>query len=134
MNKAAEIVSKSIINEEHVNIVVQGKIYCVKPLTIKKICKVLFHFSHITIDQNYTKISILSEIPNNKKAIISGLAVSITDNIFKRIMLKRRLYNSTNKEIDDIWNEIIPMFGGDDFFGYALSMRSATEMIAKPKL
>lgn len=45
----------------------------------------------------------------------------------------KQVEKSTNKEIIEAWNKIIPLLGGQDFFDYATSMKSVQKMVAKAK-
>lgn len=138
MNEAAKLVAESIANEDFITMPVGGITITVYPPAIKTLCRGLRYFAQIELLDEYDKFSILGEIVNNKEPIINGLSEFIVGDsswrCWKVLRIRRLLYKCTNSQIKEIWDSITPLIGGEDFFAYALSMKSAARMIAKPKL
>ena len=138
MNQAAELVADSLLGENMATIIIGRKAYTVSPPTIKVICRACSSFAKIGLDGDYTKLSVIGEIPCNSPCIIKGLSVLIVGDVrnwrWKVYKVSRVLQSATNREIKEAWESIYPLIGGEDFFDYAFSMKNAVKMIAKGKL
>ncbi|MEG1693440.1 MAG: hypothetical protein RR312_08630 [Bacteroidales bacterium] len=132
MNQAAELVSDSI-TDEFITLTINGKVITAYPPKICVIAKGLKHFSRIELKEEYTKISIISEMSNNQKPMIEGLVWLIGRNWWDRRRLRDILNKATWSELQSIWVQYYPLIGGEDFFVCALSMKSASNLIAKAK-
>jgi hypothetical protein len=99
---------------------------------MKTICKALGEWSKVGIDAEYSKVTILAEIPRNYRHILNGLLWIISrGNWIKYLWLKLRV-NPTSKEIGELSNMIINhLMGGDDFFACAALVKQATQIAAK---
>lgn len=137
MNQAAELVADSLLDESIATVIIGKNVYTVNPPAIKVICRACSSFAKIGLEGEYTKLNILSEIPQNAPHIIKGLSALIVGDAnnwrWKAHKVGKVLQSATNKEIKEAWETILPLIGGDDFFAYALSMKSAAKMIARPK-
>ena len=138
MNQAAELVSGSLLGESMATIIIGRKVYTVNPPAIKVICRACSAFAKIRLEGDYTKLSVIGEIPCNAPHIIKGLSVLIVGDVkhwrWKAYKVGRYLQSATNKELNEAWETIYPLIGGEDFFAYAFSMKNAVKMIAKEKL
>lgn len=130
--EAAELVAESVLGE-FVTVSIGKKVFSIYPPTIKIICQACKHFSKIKLEKEYNNVNIIGEIPNNINHVINGISCFITEKKLERWKLRRQMHNMTNKEVKKLWDEVIPLIDGRDFFDYAFSMKSATEMIAKQK-
>lgn len=137
MNQAAELVADSLLGESMATVIIGKSVYTVNPPTIKVICRACSSFAKIGLDGEYTKLNIISEIPKNIPHIVKGLSALIVGDVnnwrWKAHKIGKALQSATNKEIKEAWENILPLIGGDDFFDYALSMKSAAKMTAKAK-
>lgn len=138
MNQAAELVSGSLLGESMATIIIGRKVYTVNPPAIKVICRACSAFAKIRLEGDYTKLSVIGEIPCNAPHIIKGLSALIVGDVkhwrWKAYKVSRYLQSATNKELNEAWETIYPLIGGEDFFAYAFSMKNAVKMIAKEKL
>lgn len=138
MNQAAELVSDSLLGNSMATIIIGGKVYTVNPPAIKVICRACSAFVKIRLEGDYTKLSVIGEIPYNAPHIIRGLSALIIGDVrnwrWKAYKVSRVLRSATNKELYDAWETIYPLIGGEDFFAYAFSMKNAVRMIANEKL
>lgn len=137
MNQAAELIADSLLDESIATVIIGKNVYTVNPPTIKVICRACSSFARIGLDGEYTKLSVISEIPLNAPHVIKGISALIVGDVdnwrWKVHKIGKVLQTATNKEIKEAWENVLPMIGGDDFFAYALSMKSAAKMIARPK-
>lgn len=138
MNQAAELVADSLLGESMATIIIGKQVYTVNPPSIKVICRAVSAFSKIGLDGSYTEMSVIAEIPQNAPHIIKGISVLIVGDVknwrWKARKIGKVLKSATNQEIEKAWKEILPLLGGETFFAYALSMKSAAQMVAKEKL
>lgn len=137
MDKAAELVSDSVLGNSFVTVVLAGKPYTVYPPAIKVVCRAISSFSKIGVDGEYTKLSIIGEIPENAPHIIKGLAALIVGDVkfwrWKARRIKKVLESSTLQELKEATESIISLIGGDDFFAVAACLKSVIGMAAKAK-
>lgn len=138
MNEAAKLVSDSLLGEDFATIHIKDKYYTVYPPTIKVICRACSAFSKIGLDGNYSKLTVIGEIPENIPHIIKGLSALIVGNTrnwrWKAHKVGKAFQSATNSDIKDAWETILPLMDGGSFFEYALSMKSAAKIVAKEKL
>lgn len=137
MNEAAKLVSESVLGEDFITETIAGEPVTIYTPNIKAICRGLRYFSQIEIGEEYNDVNILGEILNNQEVIIKGLSELIAGDCcfrkYRALCARRLLRKATNNQIRSLWERVLPLLGGEDFFAYALSMKSATQMIAKPK-
>lgn len=137
MDKAAELVSDSILGNSFITVVISGKPYTVYPPTIKVICRAVSSFSKMGVDGEYTKLSVIGEIPENTPHIVKGLASLIVGDVkcwrWKSRRVEKVFMSSTLQELKEVTESIIPLIGGDDFFAVAACLKSVTGMAAKAK-
>lgn len=97
----------------------------------------IVHFSKIGIDGEYTKLSILAELPKSVPHIIRGLSSLMVGDVrcarFKRWEIRRELSRLKLHELKAVINDILPLLGGDDFFASAASLKSLSGIAAKQK-
>ena len=74
MNKASKLISESILGLDYRNIECGTKWLQIKAPTIPTICKIVREWSDISLDKEYTELSIISAIPTNYKPILRGVA------------------------------------------------------------
>lgn len=135
MNKAAKLVSESIIGESFVTITAGKNVLTIYPPTIKVICRACAWLSRIELQDNYTEISIIGEIPRNSSHMINAISIMIAGDKkywrWESFKIRRILQSATNKELLEAWVSISKILGGEDFFACALSMKSAAQIVAK---
>ncbi|MEG1007848.1 MAG: hypothetical protein RSO15_16460 [Bacteroides sp.] len=137
MNKAAELISDSILENSFITVMIGKQVYTVYPPTIKVICRAISSFSKIGIDGEYTRLSVIGEIPGNASHIIKGLAALIVGDVrfwrWKASKIEKVLESATLQELKMATDNIIPLIGGDDFFECAACLKNVTGMAAKAK-
>lgn len=137
MNKAAQLVSDSLIGEDFVTIRIGKKAYTVYPPAIKVICRATSAFSKIGMDGEYNKLSVLAELPDNIPHIIQGISAIIVGNVmcwrWKAHWIGKRLEKLSLPELKDLVDNILPLLGGDAFFVCAASLKSLSGIAAKAK-
>lgn len=132
MNEASKLISDSLLGIDFKVATIKGRAYRLYPPTMKTICRALGEWSKVGIDAEYSKVSILAEIPGNYKHILNGLLWIISrGNSIKYLWLKLRV-NPTSKEMAELSDMIINhLMGGDDFFACAALVKQATQIAAK---
>ncbi|NDV84888.1 hypothetical protein [Bacteroides sp. 51] len=137
MSKASELIADSIIGQSFVTVLIAGKAYTMYPPVIKVICRAISAFSKVDLKEEYTRLSILGEIPTSAPHITSGIASLLAGNTWnwrwKKFWIKKKLQSATIKELNDAFIRIIPLIGGDDFFAIATCAKNVTTMVAKAK-
>ncbi|MEG1544282.1 MAG: hypothetical protein RR382_07135 [Tannerellaceae bacterium] len=133
MNKAAEIIVEDILGESFRTVVLNNKAYSIKPLTYKTISRVVKYLAKIDMKQEYTSLSIISEIPENGELIIKAIACAISENPLRTFFIERRLRKSTMPELKSAMEAIIDMIGGSDFFHIASLATNVAQTAARPK-
>ena len=61
--RQAELVSGSLLGESMATIIIGRKVYTVNPPAIKVICRACSAFAKIRLEGDYTKLSVIGEIP-----------------------------------------------------------------------
>ena len=137
MNEAAGLVVDSIQNENFKIISIRGKIYSVYPPTIKIICRAISSFRKIGLDGEYSRLSVIAEIPDNVPYIIKGLSLLIVGNAWnwrwKSRGVEKVLESATLRELREATEIAISLIGPDDFFGCAACLKSMTGTAAIQK-
>lgn len=138
MNEASKLVSESLLGEDFLNIILNGKVYPVKAPSIKILCRAVKYWSAIGIEvENQTTTSLMHLMPLQKEAILKGLSMVIVgDCRFHSIKAKsvyRELERCTWTEILSATSGILETIGVESFFHCASLLGNATKMIAKPK-
>ena len=133
MNEAAKLISDSILGVAFKTITVRGKAYTLTPPTIKTIAKAIRHFSKVGIDGEYSRVSVLSEVPGNYKYIVNGLCMLLSKGNFIKYHYLRITLNPTNTELRDAVKTAIDMMGGEAFFECAASVKQVSVIAAKQK-
>lgn len=138
MNEGANLVSESLLGNSFVTVSIGQNVYSVYPPTIKVLCRVVSAFSKIGMEGEYTKTSVLSEIPNNAECIIEGLAALIVGDCkhckWKTYKVRKILRSATCSELKEAIELALPLLGGDDFFEVAALAKQIAGIAAKPKL
>ena len=137
MNDAAKLVGESLLGEDYKTVLLGGKAYSVSAPVTKIMCRILKEWSHINIkSENQSILSIISQIPENRKPILNGLCRAIIgDSFFWRIkywILIKKL-DGTSKELNSAVATVVELMGAEPFFVCARSCESATKIIAKAK-
>lgn len=135
MNKAADLVTKSLNNKRFKTIIVGDKVYSIRPLTIKIICRVLEEFAKIEVEPNKTLFDVLITAPLNAPSLLKGVAYAIAGDIpnheeeVDRIVKELEL--STWDEIREAIDTIISFMGAKDFFQCAISAESVAKIAGR---
>lgn len=136
-NEAAKLVSDSLLGEDFKTVFLGGKAYTIHAPVTKVICRIVKEWSCIDFNSSkeQTLVSVIAQIPKNRKPIIKGLCRAIVGNtifsIFKAWKLERTL-DGTTKELNEAVATTIDLMGAEAFFHCALSCESVTKTIAKP--
>lgn len=132
MKNGAQVVSDAILGEDLKFVAIGGKVYSVRPPSIRTILKSIKYLSLVRLEsEKYTKSSIMSEYKRNTRHIAMGLGVLIDPKHPKR--LAKKFMDGTYGELLKAFNEVIGMMGGDDFFALAQLAKSLQKMAARPK-
>lgn len=136
-NEAAKLVSESLLGEDYKTVFLGGKAYTIHAPVTKVICQIVKEWSCIDFNssKDQTLMSVISQIPKNRKPIIKGLCRAITGNtlfsIFKLWKLEREI-DGTTIELNEAVTATIELMGAEAFFHCALSCESVTKTVAKP--
>lgn len=137
MNKASELISDSLLGDSYTTISIGGRAYTVYPPTIKVLCRALSAFSKIGMDEEYNKLSVLAELPENVPHIIKGLSCLIVGDAkcwrWKAHYVGKVIKSGTLSELKACVDAITPLLGGEDFFVCAASLKSLSRIAAKEK-
>lgn len=138
MNKGAELVSDSLLRQDFITIKTGRRAYTVYPPSIKVLSRALSQFAKIGMGGEYSKLSVLAELKENIPFIISGLSFLIVGDVRFYKWRARRATKGLNelnlKELKDLIDEVTLLLGGEHFFACAASLKSTSEIAAKPKL
>lgn len=135
MNKAADIVTKSLNNKRFKTIIAGDKVYTIRPLTIKIICRVLEEFAKIELEGDKTLFDVLITAPKNTPSLLKGIAYAIAGDVpnheeeAERIITE--LTRSTWDEIREAIDTIISFMGAKDFFQCAISAESVAKIAGR---
>lgn len=136
-NEAAKLVSEALLGEDYKTIFLNGKAYTIHAPVTKVICQIVKEWSCIDFNSSkeQTLMSVIAQIPKNRKPIIRGICRAIIGNdrfaIFKSWKLEREL-DGTTSELNEAVTATIELMGAEDFFHCALSCESVTKTVAKP--
>lgn len=137
MNKAAALVSESLIGNSFTTFFLGGRAFTVYPPTIKVICRAISCFSKIGLNGEYTRTTVIAELPENAPHIVKGLAALIVGDVncwkWRAKKVEKILESATLEELKLATESIIPLIGGADFFDIAVSLKSVSAMAAKAK-
>lgn len=127
MNRAAKIVSDSLLGLDLKNVVIGDVVYTIKPPTIKIICRAIRHFS--TVDMKGENIvEAVKEIPELTEGLLNGLSCFICGNE----KLAEVLENGTFEEVKDALEVCFSMMD-ISAFQCVSSMRNVSMLAARPK-
>ena len=137
MNKAAKLVSNSLLDQQFVTKHIAGKTYTIYPPTIRVLCRAISQFSLIGMDGTYNRLDVLAEMPQNVPYILRGLAYLIVGEKpfgrYRSFVVAHRLSKATLEELRECVDAILPLLGGDDFFACAASLKSIAKVAAQEK-
>lgn len=137
MNKASKLISESILGLDYRNIECGTKWLQIKAPTIPTICKIVREWSDISLDKEYTELSIISAIPTNYKPILRGVARAYAGNgiisQIKYLYALKQLKKASIKQIGEAVKGILELIDGQSFFALASLAKNATTIVAKPK-
>lgn len=135
MDNGSKIVSDAILGEDLKFITIGGKVYNMKPPSIKVILATIRHLSKVSLkNESYSKISIMAEYPKNTDYIVRGIAVLVLgEDGRKAKRLAKKFKNGTFDELLVAFQEAIKLMGCESFFAIAQSAKNLNQMAAKPK-
>jgi len=130
-----KLVSDAILGDSMKFITIGGKVYCIKPPSIKVILSSIRHLSNVRLPgDSYTKIGLLAEYPKNTGHIVRGIAVLIQGSDgWKARRLARKLKDGTFDELLKAFEAAVQLMGCESFFAIAQSAKSLSQMAARPK-
>lgn len=127
MNQAANIVSDALLGMDFKNVEIGGKIYTIKPLTIKVICRAISHFSKIGMDGDNI-MEAIKELPRATEDMLKGISCFICGNED----LAKDLENGTFEEIKNALEVCFSMMD-ISAFQCVSSMKNVSMLAARPK-
>lgn len=136
MNKAAGLVSESLIGDRFVTIVIKGEGITVYPPTIKILLRAIKWLSKVNVPDKANWLDALLSVPENVEYMIKALSLIMagdTDNWEDRSEeIVIALKDSTLEELKEAFSKVISLIHVDDFFDCAALARSLTRMAAEP--
>lgn len=134
MENGSKLVSDAILGTDLKYVTVGGRVYALKPPSIKVILMAIRHLSKVRVGSELTKLTIMAEYERNTKHIARALAVLVShkDGWRSRRMAKQ-FYDGTYEELLAAFQVLVGMMGGDAFFGLAQLAKSLNQIAAKPK-
>ncbi len=137
MNKASKLISESILGLDYRNMECGTKWLQIKAPTIPTICKIVREWSDISLDKEYTELSIISAIPINYKPILRGVARAYAGcgmfSLFRYIYALKQLKKANIMQLGEAVKGVIELIDGQSFFTLASLAKNATTIVAKPK-
>lgn len=127
MNQAAKIVSDALLGMDFKNVEIGGKIYTIKPPTIKVICRAISHFSKIGMDGDNI-MEAIKELPRATEDMLKGISCFICGNED----LAKDLENGTFEEIKNALEVCFSMMD-ISAFQCVSSMKNVSMLAARPK-
>ena len=137
MNKAAGLVSESLIGERFVTIVLKGEGITVYPPTIKILLRAIKWLSKIDVPDKANWLDALLSVPGNIEHMMKALSLIMAGDIdnwedrSEEIVIA--LKDSTLEEFKDTFSKVVSLIHVDDFFDCAALAMSLTKMAAEPK-
>ena len=134
-DNGAKVVADAILGEDLKFVTIGKEVYSIKPPSIEVILKAIRHLARVKLDeQNYTKVTILSEYDKNTEYITRALAILITgEDNRKTKKVAKKLVKGTYHELLLAYNAAVHMMGGDDFFALAQLAKNLQKVAARPK-
>lgn len=117
------------MGRHYVNIEVGRKWVKLYQPTIYKVCQIIEAWSELEFTEKG-----LTDIVDNRKPAIKGLAHALGGNPISRLYYYYQLNRCTTKQLKANSEILIGVLGAHDFFQAASWMRNATMMVARPKL
>ena len=137
MNKAANIVSESILGDFCKVVSFGSTSYPIYQPSIKVIARVIREWSKVGIDSQYTEVSVLSEVPQNAPFIAKGISYLIVGDVPFYELRAKRVYSKILKgsfvELKEAIEKGLNLMGGEDFFISASLVKNASKIVAKSK-
>ena len=137
MNKAANIVSESVLGDYCKLVSFGSSSYPIYQPSIRVIARVVREWSKVGIDGKYTGVSVLSEVPKNAPFMAKGLSYLIVGDVpFYEVKARRvyaRIIKGSFSELKEAIEKGISLMGGDDFFISASLVKNASKIVAKSK-
>ena len=127
MNKAAEIVSSTLLGLDFKNVALGGVVYTIKPPTIKVICRAMRHFSKIGMEGDNI-MEAIKELPEATEDMLKGISCFICGSED----LAKALENGTFEEIKEALEACFSMMD-ISAFQCVSSMKNVSMLAARPK-
>lgn len=137
MNEAARLIAESLLGMDSTSISIGGGSYPVYPPTIKVICRAIRSFAKIDMDGEYTRLSVIAEVPGNMPHIIRGLAELMVGDVrfhhWKTRRMRAVLRSATLAELHAAAEVAVSLIGGNDFFACAAYLKNIVKIAATQK-
>ena len=127
MNKAASIVSDALLGMDFKNVEIGGRVYTIKPPTIKTICRAVRHFSFAEMSSD-NLMKAIDDIPENSVSMLNGLSCFICGTE----KMADKLANGTYKEAKDALKACFSLID-DSAFQCVSLMMNVSSLAGKPK-
>lgn len=126
MNKAAKLVSESILGNDFKTIVMGGRAYQVKAPTIATICKAITYLSCIT---DVNKGLSIDNLKKDFENMLRGVSVFVSGDPDRW----EEFSECTPAELSEAMKTIMSLISSKDFFVCAALAANAAQMAAKQK-
>lgn len=135
MDKAAKVVSDAILGIDVKYISLHGKVFSVKPPSLKTVLMAIHHLSEVDVADNQNVLSVLFNQEKSVKALARAIAIILRggDGIGTWWLARWIMRNTSFKEVKEVFEQVIPLLGGADFFAIASLSKNCRKIAAVPR-